>query len=90
MVTRCLLDQDSIRWKLSLSWICFLWVLIMQERFIRAYLESALALQHCTGFVASERTEGAMEEAAAQLLRAANAYIPMSHLIWGLWGLLQV
>ena len=25
-----------------------------------------------------------------QLLQAANAYIPMSHLIWGLWGLLQV
>ena len=64
--------------------------LIVQERFIWAYLESALALQHCTGFVASERTEGAMEDAAAQLLQAANAYIPMSHLIWGLWGLLQV
>ena len=65
-------------------------VYVMQERFIRAYLESALALQHCTGFVASEGTEGAMEEAATQLLQAANAYIPMSHLIWGLWGLLQV
>ena len=62
----------------------------MQERFIRAYLDSALALQHCTGFVASDRTEAALEEAAAQLLQAANAYIPMSHLIWGLWGLLQV
>ena len=62
----------------------------VQKRFIRAYLESALALQHCTGFVASERTEGAMEEAATQLLQAASAYIPMSHLIWGLWGLLQV
>ncbi|CAK0784100.1 hypothetical protein CVIRNUC_007303 [Coccomyxa viridis] len=60
-----------------------------QERFIRAYLDSALALQHCTGFVASDRTEAALEEAAAQLLQAANAYIPMSHLIWGLWGLLQ-
>jgi len=62
----------------------------VQERFIRAYLDSALALQHCTGFVASEGTEGAVEEAAAQLLQAAIAYIPMSHLIWGLWGLLQV
>lgn len=62
----------------------------MQDRFIRAYLESALALQHCTGFVASDKTEGALEEAAMQLLQAANAYIPMSHLIWGLWGLLQV
>ena len=64
--------------------------LLTQERFIRAYLDSALALQHCTGFVASDRTEAALEEAAAQLLQAANAYIPMSHLIWGLWGLLQV
>ena len=62
----------------------------VQVRFIRAYLDSALALQHCTGFVASNRTEAALEEAAAQLLQAANAYIPMSHLIWGLWGLLQV
>lgn len=62
----------------------------LQENFIRAYLDSALALQHCTGFVASDRTEGALEEAAAQLLQAANAYIPASHLIWGLWGLLQV
>ena len=62
----------------------------MQDRFIRAYLESALALQHCTGFVASDKTEGALEEAAMQLLQAANAYIPISHLIWGLWGLLQV
>lgn len=62
----------------------------VQERFIRAYLDAALALQHCTGFVASEGTEGAVEEAAAQLLQAAIAYIPMSHLIWGLWGLLQV
>ena len=62
----------------------------MQDRFIRAYLESALALQHCTGFVALDKTEGALEEGAMQLLQAANAYIPISHLIWGLWGLLQV
>jgi hypothetical protein len=34
--------------------------------------------------------QGALEAISAQLQAAARAYIPLSHLLWGLWGLIQV
>jgi hypothetical protein len=34
--------------------------------------------------------QGALEAISAQLQEAARAYIPLSHLLWGLWGLIQV
>lgn len=46
----------------------------------------------------SERIEGHshdvsevcwVEEAARKLMVAARAYVPVSHLCWGLWGLIQ-
>lgn len=58
---------------------------------MRAYLESALALQNCKlGQLASSGQEAALDEAAEQLVAAARAYLPVSHLLWGLWGLIQV
>lgn len=34
--------------------------------------------------------QGALEAISAQLQAAARAYTPISHLLWGLWGLIQV
>ena len=61
-----------------------------QDLFVRAYLEVALAQQPGHSLLASAAGEAALEEAARQLVAAANAYVPVSHLLWGLWGLIQV
>jgi hypothetical protein len=53
-------------------------------------LEAALALQQCSSLQACAAGEAAIDEAARQLLAAARAYVPVSHLLWGLWGLIQV
>ena len=57
---------------------------------MRAYLEVALAQQPGRSLLASAAGEAALEEAARQLVAAANAYVLVSHLLWGLWGLIQV
>jgi hypothetical protein len=64
---------------------------------VRAYLESALALQSSSapGLAAPGgggccREDDALEEAVEKLAAAARAYLPTSHLLWGLWGLIQV
>lgn len=57
---------------------------------MRAYLESALALQGGKGLLACASQEPALEEAGERLKAAARAYLPVSHLLWGLWGLIQV
>ena len=62
----------------------------LQDRFVRAYMESALALQGGRGLLASGSQEAALEEAVEQLKAACRAYLPVSHLLWGLWGLIQV
>lgn len=53
-------------------------------------MESALALQGGRGLLASGSQEAALEEAVEQLKAASKAYLPVSHLLWGLWGLIQV
>ncbi len=53
-------------------------------------MESALALQGGRGLLASGSQEAALEEAVEQLKAACRAYLPVSHLLWGLWGLIQV
>ncbi|CAL8469115.1 g8656 [Coccomyxa elongata] len=60
-----------------------------QDRFVRAYMESALALQGGKGLLPSSSQEAALEDAVEQLKAAARAYLPISHLLWGLWGLIQ-
>jgi len=57
---------------------------------VRAYLESALALQPYRGALTASSGEEAVEWAVKELIRAARAYLPISHLLWGLWGLIQV
>ncbi len=53
-------------------------------------MESALALQGGKGLLPSSSQEAALEDAVEQLKAAARAYLPISHLLWGLWGLIQV
>ncbi len=53
-------------------------------------MESALALQGGKGLLVSASHEAALEDAVEQLKAAARAYLPISHLLWGLWGLIQV
>ena len=60
-----------------------------QDLFVRAYLEVALGQQPGRSLLASAAGEAALEEAARKLVAAANAYVPVSHLLWGLWGLIQ-
>ena len=57
---------------------------------MRSYLEAAVAQQPHGSRLTYEAGEAALEEAARQLVAAANAYVPVSHLLWGLWGLIQV
>lgn len=66
------------------------WGVSWQDRFVRAYIESALALQYGKGLLASSSQEPALDDAVEQLKAAARAYLPISHLLWGLWGLIQV
>ncbi|KAK9826264.1 hypothetical protein WJX74_003749 [Apatococcus lobatus] len=64
-----------------------------QRRFVRAYVDAVASLrrQHSDHNVPlgilEEATSRAEVEAA--IVAAANAYLPASHLYWGLWGLLQ-
>ncbi|EIE21022.1 hypothetical protein COCSUDRAFT_43387 [Coccomyxa subellipsoidea C-169] len=64
-------------------------VSVCKDRFVRAYMESALALQGGRGLLASGSQEAALEEAVEQLKATCRAYLPVSHLLWGLWGLIQ-
>ena len=57
---------------------------------MRSYLEAASAHQPHGSHMACDAGEAALEEATRQLVAAANAYVPVSHLLWGLWGLIQV
>lgn len=65
-----------------------------QRLFVRAYVEAILSLRrahydhNCPLGVLEEA--GKRAEAEAAIVAAANAYLPASHLHWGIWGLLQV
>ncbi|KAK9820950.1 hypothetical protein WJX81_004275 [Elliptochloris bilobata] len=62
-----------------------------QERFVRAYLHAADALREdasCYG-VAACVADDALDAGVEALRAAALAFLPVSHLLWGLWGLIQ-
>ena len=62
----------------------------MQERFMRAYLDSALALQHCIGLWHPTGPKLPWRRLPRSCCRVPMRTSLMSHLIWDLWGLLQV